>query len=192
MPRIRPVSPAEAQGEARDLLDAVGAQLGMVPNLHRTLAASPAALRSYMGAGLALAEGSLGEPLREQIALTVAEAHGCEYCLAAHAALGRAAGLSEDQIADGRRGSSPDRRADAALTLARRLVETQGDVADVDLARARSSGLGDAEIVEIVANVALSTFANTLNLLARPDVDFPALKGRAAGAAPERPGSSTC
>jgi AhpD family alkylhydroperoxidase len=36
--------------------------------------------------------------LREQIALCVGEANGCEYCLAAHTVIGKNAGLGEVEI----------------------------------------------------------------------------------------------
>jgi AhpD family alkylhydroperoxidase len=61
----------------------------------RVLANSPAMLRGYLGLAGALDSGSLGAELREQIALAVAEANGCDYCLAAHTALGRGAGLTD-------------------------------------------------------------------------------------------------
>lgn len=48
VPRIPPVDPATAQGQTRDLLDAVKAKLGGVPNLIRTFARSPAALRFFL------------------------------------------------------------------------------------------------------------------------------------------------
>jgi len=45
-----------------------------------------------------------------QIALTVAEKNGCDYCLAAHSTIGKMVGLSIDQIQDSRSGSAVDRK----------------------------------------------------------------------------------
>ena len=45
MQRIETVNPAEATGQAKKLLDGVQAALGMTPNLMKTLAKAPAALR---------------------------------------------------------------------------------------------------------------------------------------------------
>ena len=50
---------------------------------------SPAALESYTGMLGALAKGKLPGPTHERIALAVAEANGCDYCLSAHTYLGR-------------------------------------------------------------------------------------------------------
>ena len=49
MPRLTPIDPATAEGKAKVLLDGVQKKLGVVPNLFRTMAASPAVLESYLG-----------------------------------------------------------------------------------------------------------------------------------------------
>ena len=69
----------------------------------RTMAQSPAVLDAYLAFGAALHKGLLPASLQEQIALTVAEANACDYCLSAHSALGRGAGLSSDDRREPRR-----------------------------------------------------------------------------------------
>ena len=126
MQRLKAIEPDQATGHAKQLLDAVNEKYGMVPNLARTLANSPAALQGYLAFGEALDGGVLPAKLREQIALTVSEANGCGYCVAAHCAIGQAVGLSDSELADARQSSSPDSKVDAALHLARQLVENRG------------------------------------------------------------------
>jgi alkylhydroperoxidase family enzyme len=46
-------------------------------------------------------------------------------------------------------------------------------VSDAELKRVRAAGFSDAEITEIVANVALNVFTNYFNLVARTVIDFP-------------------
>jgi hypothetical protein len=48
-PRITVVNPAAATGEAKRLLDAVQARLGVTPNFVRALAHAPAALEGFLG-----------------------------------------------------------------------------------------------------------------------------------------------
>lgn len=175
MPRIRAIELDHATGEAKRLLDAVNGKLGMVPNLVRTLANSPAALKAYLAFGEALEGSQLPAGLREQIALTVSQANGCGYCLAAHCAIGKSVGLSDGELADARHSSSPDSKVDVALRFAKQLVEDRGWVSDEDLARVRRAGYGDGEIGEIVAHVALNIFTNYFNHVAGTDVDFPAV-----------------
>lgn len=145
----------------------------MIPNLVGTLAHAPAALEGYLSLNEALTTGALSAELREQIAVTVAQANQCEYCLAAHSALAGTVGLSKEAVMDARRGVSPDRKVEAVLHFARQIVEKRGCVDDDDVRHLRSAGFVDGEIVEIVANVAMSILANYMNHVAGTDVDFP-------------------
>jgi uncharacterized peroxidase-related enzyme len=173
MPRISPVNPAAATGKAKQLLDAVQAKLGLTPNLMKTLAHAPAALEAYLNFNGALASGVLDSRFREQIALTVAQTNTCEYCLAAHTALGSLTGLSREEIAASREAQSPDAKRSAGLRFAHALVVQRGEVSDATLAKLRAAGYSDAEITEIVANVAVNIFTNYFNHVAQTEVDFP-------------------
>ncbi len=173
MPRLNAIETSQADPKTKALLEGVQKKLGMTPNLMRTMANSPAVLDAYLGFSNALAKGALQPRLREQIALTVGELNGCRYCLAAHSALGKMVGLSDEEIADSRRGVSPDRKTEAALQFARKVVAERGWVTDDDVASLRSVGGSDGEIAEIVGAVALNTFSNYFNHVADTEVDFP-------------------
>lgn len=173
MPRLTAMDPARATGKAKELLDGVQATLGVTPNLMRTMANSPAVLEAYLGFNTVLSRGRLGGKVREQIALAVAEANGCEYCLSAHTAIGKKIGLPEGELLTGRQWVSSDPKANAALEFARAILTHRGQVTDEDLNRVRNAGYGDTEIAEIVANVALNVFTNYFNLVAKTTVDFP-------------------
>ena len=175
MAKINAINPDTAKGPAKELLDGVEAKLGFTPNLLRTMANSPTVLNAYLNFSSALGIGILPAKLREQIALTVAEANECNYCLAAHAAVGKTVGLNDETIQDSRRAQSPDRKEAAALQFAQKLVVGGGWVSDEDLIRMRRSGFNDGEITEIVANVALNLFTNYFNHVAGTEVDFPAV-----------------
>ena len=62
------------------------------------MARSPRTLEGYLQFSRALAAGKLTPELREQIALTVAQANRCEYCITQHAAQARQFGLSSEEI----------------------------------------------------------------------------------------------
>ena len=62
----------------------------------RTMANSPAVIEGYLNFNAALSDGALLATLREQIAIAGAEANGCNYCLSAHHALGKMAGLKKE------------------------------------------------------------------------------------------------
>ena len=182
MPRLNPVDPVNAQGKAKGLLDNVAKALGFAPNLMKTLAVSPAALDAYLGFGHALGSASLNAKVRERIAIAVSGANHCEYCAAAHTAIGRSLGLDDDELARNLGGSSSDPTVEAALRFALAIVEKRGWVNDEDVQRVRAAGFADREIAEVVATVAHTTFSNYFNHVAGTEVDFPAVEmgGRAA------------
>ena len=183
MPRLKAIGTTEADPKAKALLEGVQKRMGITPNTMRTMANSPAVLEAYLGFGNALRAGVLSAKLREQIALTVSELNGCQYCLSAHSALGKMAGLGDEEIADSRRGVSPDRKTEAVLRFARKVVSERGWVSDDDMATARAAGTSDAEISEIVAHVAVNIFSNYFNHVAQTELDFPeveAMKGKPA------------
>jgi uncharacterized peroxidase-related enzyme len=173
MERITPVNPQAVQGRARELLDAVRARLGLVPNMTRSMAVSPPVLEAYLGFIGALGHGVLPARVREQLALNVGEANDCDYCVSAHCALGKGAGLNDRDILDSRRGASADPKEDVLLRFARTVVEKRGVVTEADIAAVREAGYGDAEIAEVVAHVGLNVFTNYFNHVAGTTIDFP-------------------
>ena len=120
MERITPINPQAAQGRAKELLDAVKAKLGIIPNMTRSMAVSPPVLEAYLGFIGALGHGVLPARVREQLALDVGEANHCDYCVSAHCVLGKGAGLTEQDVLDSRRGASADPKEDVLLRFARR------------------------------------------------------------------------
>ena len=172
----REAAPAAAQ----PLLDAVAAQLGTVPNLFRLIGKSPEALEGFLGL-----HGALGRTLdlktRNAIALAVAEANACDYCLSAHTFLARnGAKLDEQEIARNRHGRSGQAKVDAAVAFAAKVARNRGRVADSDFAAVRLAGWSEAQVVEILAHVALNVFTNYLNNAVQTDIDFPIVRAEAA------------
>ncbi|MBY0460025.1 MAG: carboxymuconolactone decarboxylase family protein [Gemmataceae bacterium] len=180
MSRLNTIDPTRAEGKAKTLLDAVKAKLGVTPNLTKVMANSPSVLEGYLGLSGALAGGALPPKLRELLALGVGEVNGCEYCLSAHTAIGKKAGLTAEQIVAGRKGTSEDAKTHDALRFARKLVETRGKVTDADVAAVRAAGYTDGEIAEVVAHVALNVLTNYLNNVAETEIDFPKAEPLAA------------
>lgn len=173
MPRIQPVQPSTATGPAAEHLAATKKLFGSTPNLFTTAAQSPATLAAMNGFFASLGKAPLGGKIGEQVAIAVAQANGCQYCLSAHTAIGGMHGVSAANLASARQGHSDDPKTQAAITLALEIVRTKGRVSDATLAAARAAGLTDGDIVEVVGHVALNIFTNYLNNLADTDVDFP-------------------
>jgi uncharacterized peroxidase-related enzyme len=161
-------------------LAGVKTKLGRLPNLITTFAQAPAALDGYLQLAGSVAGGRLSARQREQIAIAVAEANACAYCLNAHAAIGKSVGLGPADIEAARRGQASDPMEQATTELALAIVGTRGEVSDAELEAARQAGVDDGLIVEIVANVALNVMTNYLNRVADTEVDFPIYETSAA------------
>ncbi|KUR73594.1 alkylhydroperoxidase [Novosphingobium fuchskuhlense] len=180
-----PASVADAPEASRPLLEAVNKALGTVPNLHRLVATSPAALEGYLAMNGALGKGKLPAATRERIALAVAELNGCDYCLSAHTYLGKnLARLDDAEITANRNGTSNDPKADAAVRFATQLVKARGHVSAAEVEAVRAAGYTDAQALEIVQHVALNTWTNYVNSAFQTEIDFPVVTARPAALIP--------
>ena len=173
MSRMSPVDRAATNARVRKSFEAIEKQLGVVPNMMRTMAQSPSVLDAYLSFGATLRGGFLPAAVQEQIALAVADANACDYCLSAHSVLGHNAGLSTEDIVASRDARAADARTEAALQFARAILERRGAVTDRELARVRAAGFGDGEITEIIAHVGLNVFTNYFNRAVHTEIDFP-------------------
>jgi alkylhydroperoxidase family enzyme len=84
--------------------------------------------------------------------------------------------LSADEVIAARRARASTDKADAALKFARAVTLQRGQISDAELQTARSAGLSDAEIVEIIVQVALCVLTNYTNIIARTVLDFPEVR----------------
>lgn len=172
MSNIQPLS-IDTPGPVGELLGAVKAKLGVVPNIFATFAHSPAVLNGYLAFNEALAEGTLPASVREQIALTVAGENECDYCASAHTAMAKGAGVSAEEAARNLEGRASDARLDGILAFAKTVVRKRGLIEDDELAELRAVGVDDEELVEILANIAVNVFTNYFNHVAGTEIDFP-------------------
>lgn len=173
MTRMHIVSLTEANTAVRPQLAKIEGAFGTVPNMFGVVANSPAALQSMWGSFGAFATGALGAALSEQIAVTVANRNSCRYCLAAHTALGKKAGLSESDLVTAQNAHSDDPKTDALLQFVHTLVEMRGEVSESAVPKLREYGWSDEQIVETIAQVALNLFTNYINIALDVPVDFP-------------------
>ncbi|MFJ9711642.1 carboxymuconolactone decarboxylase family protein [Streptomyces sp. NPDC101234] len=175
MSRLNVPAPEDAPAGAQQILGNVGAQLGFVPNMFKTLASNPAVLEA-----VTTMQGTLSRVLdgrtRHSIALAVSQANGCDYCLAMHTHVATEFGsMSSDDIELGRVGSSVDPRRAAAARFAQQVVESRGRVSDADLADVRHAGYTDAQILGIVTVAVQFLLTNFINNVNQTDLDLPAV-----------------
>lgn len=173
MTRLALIDTATSTGKTKELLDGVIANLGRAPNMMRAMVNSPAVLEIYLTVNTILARGMLSAELRELIAITVAQANQCEYCLSAHTAKGKKLGLDTNTLVTAQRSRAVDPKTNAALNFARLLIENKGDVSDEEITAVRAVGYSDGEIAEIIAVTTFNIFPNYFNKVANTTLDFP-------------------
>jgi uncharacterized peroxidase-related enzyme len=176
MSRIGTVVSSNVDAKVAVTLSQVKASLGMVPNLFATLAHAPVALDGYLALSKTLSHGRLSARQREILALAVGQENECQYCLSAHTALAKAAGVSEADALKARAGDSENSFEHALAAFAKNIVRQRGHVANEDIENARKAGIDDGLMMEVVATVALNTLTNYANELAGTEIDFPVVQ----------------
>jgi alkylhydroperoxidase family enzyme len=83
--------------------------------------------------------------------------------------------MSADEIIIARQGHAVDPRRHAAVQFARKVIETRGKVSDADVKAVRDAGYTDANVIEIIALVAMFSLTNFFNNVFDPEKDFPAV-----------------
>ena len=150
---------------------------GMKLNFFRLIQTSKAAEAFFGESKKIQALMSLTAAEREAIAMLVSDRNGCDYCLSAHAGLGKQAGLDNEALAAARKGKSNDPKMQVLLTYTARLLEEKGAVADADVEALRDAGFQDAAISEIPLMVGIMTYNNFMNLSAALENDLPTAPG---------------
>jgi uncharacterized peroxidase-related enzyme len=173
--RLNVPSLDDAPAGTQRILDNVGAQLGFVPNMFKTIASNPTVLEA-----VTTLQGTMSRVLdaktRHSIALAVSEANGCDYCLAIHTYVSsKFGGMSSEDINLGRAGSSVDPKRAAVARFAKRVVESRGQVSDADLEAVRDAGYTDPQILAIVTVAVQALLTNFINNVNQTDIDIPAV-----------------
>ncbi|BCG02573.1 hypothetical protein PPGU19_071410 (plasmid) [Paraburkholderia sp. PGU19] len=175
MARTSPLNPEPVPVDSKPTLDAFTKNIGFTPTMMTTFAQSPIAFN-----GWATLRGSLCKALdvktRDSIGLAVSEVNACNYCLTVHSFTAQhMAKLPPDEIIFARKGHATAPQRDAAVQFARKVIETRGQVTDADLIAIRDAGYTDANVMEIVALVAMYSLTNFFNNVFDPEKDFPAV-----------------
>ncbi len=185
MPVIEPVVLDKANAEQKKVLEGIKAKMGKIPNIYATMAHSPSTLGAMLEYSAGLKKGVLGPREIEAIALAVAQANDCDYCLAAHTVIGKMSGLTLEETIESRQGRSRDPKMDALVKLAAEIVKTNGSPSQNAIDNFRKAGYGDAALIELIAWVCYDMFTNYFNHIAQTQSDFPP-------APPLKPDSGGC
>ncbi len=157
---------------SRVLLEEARSKFGFVPNLIGLMAESPATVKAYLALGEALSETSFTPVEQQVITLAVSSENECTYCMAAHSAIARMAGMSEPDLEALREGQP---MADDRLEVLRRyvtsVIRTRGWPSAEHQAAFKTAGYTTAQTLEVLVGVAMKTLSNYVNHLADTPLD---------------------
>lgn len=154
------------------LFDNLQKMVGFVPNMYTVFAYSPTALGDYLT--LQNRKGSLTDKEREIVNLLVSQLNGCNYCKAAHTAIGKMIGFTEEQTVEIRRANiSFDSKFDALAKVVKEIVENKEEVTEHTLSIFYNQGYDNENLVDVVINVGDKIMTNYLFALSKVPVDWP-------------------
>ena len=174
MPRIAVVT-SQSQHVAA-IFQEIEKAFGMVPNLFKTYAHHPPLLQANWNKVKAvMMEGSLSQKMKQTIAVLVSRDNGCSYCIAAHTAVLRSIGVTDDEISAIE--EDPDKavftaREKALIRFARKANREPLRISDVEFVALRGTGATDAEIVEALGVMELFTAFNKFLDSLEVELDF--------------------
>lgn len=174
MQRFTILTRDEVDAETGEIFDDLTRKLGMVPNLYAYIGHSRNALQSYLAFQGAQSQGAFNAREREAIFLAISEVNGCDYCRAAHTAVGKMNGFSEEETIQLRSGTHADPKLGTISRLAAEITARRGRVEPTLVDEFFSLGYDEAALVDLVTLVADKTLANYLHNLTGFPVDFPA------------------
>jgi AhpD family alkylhydroperoxidase len=164
---------AELTPEAQTLYDGILKAFGFVPNLFATIGYSANALGSYLGFQGAQAKGTFNGKEREAIYLAVSQVNECQYCQAAHTAIGKNMGLTDADMLQVRGGTHADQKLSTITKLAADIQRTHGRPDAKLLEAFFALGYKEAALIDLLALVSDKVFANYVHNITQIPIDFP-------------------
>src|ERR1700758_78802 len=140
-----------APAASAEILNAVQKSWGFVPNLHRVLAQSPAALEAYSTLWGIAEKTSFTPQERNIVYLAVIYENECTYCMAGHTNLSRMAKVDNDAIAavrEGRPIAHP--KLEVLRQFAAKVTRNRGVVSAADISAFKAVGYDNRAMLDVL------------------------------------------
>jgi AhpD family alkylhydroperoxidase len=161
-----------APESARPFLEAARKNLGIIPNLERTMAAAPPLLEAYVRSWDLFDQTTLTPIERQVVYQTANFENECEYCVPWHTMLSQLAGMAPQDVQALREGSElHGARLEALHRFTRVLIANRGKIANADLGSFLDSGYTQQNALEVVLGLAIKTMSNYTNSIAGTPLD---------------------
>ena len=172
MTRVPPLDPETASTPVRALLDDVDRLFGRSWIITRVMAHAPALLATMITLWERFATSSLSDMDREIIAMEMAVANRCHYCVPAHRYAARQRRLDLAPLEAIARGETLSAGRPAVVqALVRRLVETRGALSDDEFRMFQEQGITASQMIDTIGEIGHCTITNYMNRLAKTPLD---------------------
>ena len=168
-----------APAESRALLNEAKAHYGFIPNAIGAMAESPAVLEAYLTLDNLIAKTDFTAAEQHVLLLAITREYECGYCVAAHSAFAKMAGLPPEQVEHLRCDKSlGDPRLEKLHRFAAKAVASHGEVSDADIKALLDAGFSRRQALEVLLLIANKLIAVYANRIMGTDLDA-ALQGEA-------------
>jgi len=161
-----------APAASAEILNGVQKGWGFVPNLHRVLAESPAALEAYSTLwGIAEKTGFTAQE-RNVVYLAIIYENECTYCMAGHTNLSRMAKVEPEAISAVREGRPiADPKLEALRQFAAKVTRNRGVVSEADVSAFKVAGYDNRAVLDVLVLAATKLISNYTNHFAQTPLD---------------------
>jgi uncharacterized peroxidase-related enzyme len=157
---------------SKPLLEQAKKNLGMIPNLERVMAESPALLEGYVHLWELFDTTSLSPIERQVVYQTANFENQCEYCVPWHTKLAQIAGMAPNEIEALRQGAElEDPRLESLRQFTKSLILNRGKIAETELKAFFAVGYSAQQALEVILGIAVKTMSNYTNSIAGTPLD---------------------
>ena len=171
---LNPVDPAKAEGRVRELLQEVKAKFGMIANLPKVMANSPALMNTYnRGYEEFTKESGFSPAEQETVFLVISKENGCDYCVAAHSIMADMKSNVPPPVTNAIRDDKPipEPKFAALAEFTRVMVTKRGYPEESDVAAFLAAGFTETQILSIILAISIKTISNYTNHIFQTPLD---------------------
>lgn len=163
----------EAAPEAKEILDHVKQQIGMVPNLYAFMANAPGLLQTYIhGQELFRRNSGFTPAEQEVVLLSISFENGCEYCMAAHSVIADKQSKVPPDVTEALRAGTqiPNER----LRVLSEFTVTKRERPSQDwVEKFLRIGYSNEQVLQVILAIGIKTLSNYTNRVCHTPLDAP-------------------
>ncbi|MFT5111077.1 MAG: putative peroxidase-related enzyme [Parasphingorhabdus sp.] len=164
----------DADPKAKAILENTKAKMGMIPNMYRTMANSPAMLETYTQGYSNFRENSGFTPAEQEIVfLAISRENECHYCMAAHSFVADNISMVPFEVTEAIRNDEPiaDSKLSALRAFTQTMVVSRGRPGGDDVDKFTLAGYSESHILDIILAISVKTISNYSNHVFDTPVD---------------------